>query len=447
MTEKILNKIKESFFTALISACILVIIILIVWIPIKIIPKIFSNGANYVATTLSSNFIPATSTTANNTATTNTQSTNKPTGNVSNQTITTSSKADLSIVLTSVGVINRNTKQFTPTNVIGMNDQAGIKFEIRNIGGSPTGTWTFKASLPSASTPIYNSDNQTSLNPNDRMEFTMGFDNPINTGINTAFISVDPSNYISESSESNNSISVPINVYGNYSNSYNTTYNPGTSYNTGTTYTWTSLTGDCSVLPSTVYTGSVVTWNVNASGGNGYFTYVWNGTDNLYSTDKNPTKIYYNSGTKTATVTISSLGFSITKQCTVNVVDQYNNNSNSDLSLSLIGVGTVDSSGQFIQNTQIPRGGNAAIKVKITNIGSTYSGTWSITGSMSPSLPGYTYKQDYQASIAPSANSEYTIVFGNPQITGDNTFNIQISPNGSDTNSSNNYLTANIRIY
>ncbi len=451
MKEKIWPKIKESFATAWVAALMLAIVILLVWIPIKFLPKLFSKGSNYVATSLSSTFIPV-----ENKATTTPPKNTQDTTPAVNQVVSYSGRSDLSVRLISTGIVDRNTKQFIQASTMGTGDQVAIKFEIKNIGNNVSGAWNLTANLPSKTTPNYSSDYQRSLNPGDRIEFVLGFDNPTNLGQVVAYIYADPANIISESSESNNSLSIPLNIMDVSNYNYNYNYSSGTTYNptynptyTGTTYTWTSLAGACSVLPSTVYTGTVVNWNASATGGNGYFTYSWNGTDNFVSTEKNPTKIYYTSGVKTGTVTITSNGSSITKQCTVNVVDQYNNyNTNSsDLSLSLIGVGSVDSSGQFIQSSQVSRGGNVAIKVRIINLGSTYSGNWTITGSVSPSLPGYTYRQDNQTSLAPNSTSDYTMVFWNPQTTGDNTFNIQVSQSGNDTNSSNNNLTATIRVY
>ncbi|MFA6430386.1 MAG: CARDB domain-containing protein [Candidatus Paceibacterota bacterium] len=438
MKEKIWLKIKESFSTAAIAALMLVIVFLLIWIPFKFIPGIFSKGTNYVATSLSSTFIPGENKATTSPTKNNTQPTN---------TTVAGGKPDLSVRLISTGIINRYTKQFSQTSTIGTGDEVGMRFEVKNIGNTVSGAWSLKATLPSATTPNYNSDLQRSLNPGDRIEFTLGFDNPTNLGLVTAYVYADPANTIGESNESNNSIGVPFNIVSG--STYG--YNYGTTYNNaiGTTYTWTSIVGACSALPGTVYTGTLVNWNASATGGNGYFTYSWNGSDNLVSTEKNPTKIYYTAGVKTGTVTITSNGSSVTKQCTVNVVDQYNNynTSSSDLSLSLVGVGSVDNSGQFIQSSQVSRGGNIAIKVRITNVGTSYSGNWTITGSVSPSLPGYTYRQDNQVSLAPNSTSDYTMVFWNPQTSGDNAFNIQISQSGNDLNSTNNNLTATVRVY
>lgn len=485
---------KESFYTALTAVVLILVVVLLVWVPMKLIPRLFSSGSSYLATSLSSTFIPnATSTSSGQTGATNiyntynysyatTTSSNKSVAS----TVNINGKPDLAVKLLDVGTIDRYTKQFSQTQYANAGDEIGIRFEITNIGNSASGMWSFKATLPSATTPSYQSDSQVSLNPGDKIQYVLGFDTPVNTGANSAYIAIDPLAYTTDSDTSNNSLTIPLTIIGatnynytntntntNYPYNYNYTntnypYNYGVvpgngytynygynntnpyNYNGGTTYTWTSLSGSCYANPATAYTGQAVTWNASGNGGNGYYSYAWTGTDNLFSSDKNPTKTYSFAGTKTATVTITSNGTSITKQCSVNVYDQYNNNyvvGSTDLSVSLIGVGTIDATGQFAQTNQISRGSMAAIKVRITNGGSMYSGVWSITGTISPSMIGYTYKQDNQISLAPGATSDYTIVFANPQITGLNTFSVQITPTTTDTNSANNNLTATIMVY
>lgn len=504
---------KESFYTAFTAIVLILVIVLLVWVPLKLIPKLFSSGSNYIATSLTSTFIPnqATSTETKQSGTTNVYNTynsyNYATSSASaNKSIVNiSGKPDLAVKLIAVGVIDRYTKQFSQTQYTNTTDEIGIKFEIVNIGDSASGVWSFKATLPSMTTPNYQSDNQVSLNPGDRVQYVLGFDNPTNTGANSVYITINPLNYSTDSNTSNNFLTIPISVIGstnyNYTNTnypygivpgngytYNYGYNNGANtynYNGGTTYTWTSLSGSCQASPATAYTGQAVVWTASANGGNGYYSYSWNGTDALFSTDKSPTKTYSTAGTKTASVTITSNGTNITKQCgSVNIIDNvniiggntdihgclgsagyswceirnkclrtweescsYNNVSGADLSISLIGVGTIDSYGQFVSASQVGRGGNAAIKVRVTNIGASYSGTWSITGSMSPSLAGYTYRQDNQSSLTSGASADYTIIFGNPQITGTNSFSVQITPNTNDTNSANNSVSATIQVY
>ncbi len=315
-----LDKIKANLGTAFLSAGIIIAVFLVIWIPFKVIPSLFSNGTNYVATTLSSLVIPASTSTAIDTAV------NKP---IANDNSTTNSapvystptyygKPDLEISLIGTGIIDPASRQFMSTNYAGFNDEIAIKFQVKNIGTNITGPWKLRINTPSRTTPYYDSDYQQSIKPGDRIIFTTTFDSPINTGVNTAYITVDPLTMIDEVSKNNNQLIVPINIQGT-SYTYNNNYNYGT-YNTsnfpyGSTYTWTNITANCYANPQTAYQGSPITWLVSASGGNGYFSYAWTGSDQLYANDNTVTKTYYSSGQKVANVTITSNGDSVTKKC------------------------------------------------------------------------------------------------------------------------------------
>ena len=312
------EKCKESFHIALMSAGIILVLFLLIWIPFKVIPSIFSNGSNYVATTLSSLIVPGEAT-----STTPVATNNKP---VTNSNGTTNSapaysaptyygKPDLEISLIGTGIIDPASKQFMQTSYSGFNDEIAIKFQVKNVGTNVTGLWKLRINTPSRTTPYFDSDYQQSIKPGDRIVFTTTFDSPINTGINTAYITIDPLNMIDEISKTNNQLIVPLNIQGTYY-SYN---NYGT-YNSsvlpyGTLYSWTNITANCYANPQTGYQGSPITWLVSASGGNGYFSYSWTGSDQLYSTDNIVTKNYYSSGQKIASVTVTSNGVSVTKQC------------------------------------------------------------------------------------------------------------------------------------
>jgi uncharacterized repeat protein (TIGR01451 family) len=74
--------------------------------------------------------------------------------------------------------------------------------------------------------------------------------------------------------------------------------------------------------------GSTVNWRANATGGNGSYSYSysWNGTDGLSSNDQNVSRSYSSTGSKNATVTVTSNGQSTSAQCVVNIVENNNNN-------------------------------------------------------------------------------------------------------------------------
>ena len=76
-----------------------------------------------------------------------------------------------------------------------------------------------------------------------------------------------------------------------------------------------SLTGSCSVSPTSITAGDSATWTASPSGGTGTYAYSWSGTDSLSGTGKTATKSYSSAGTKTASVTVTSGSQSKTIAC------------------------------------------------------------------------------------------------------------------------------------
>ena len=313
------EKCKESFHIALMTAGIVLVVLLLIWIPFKVIPSIFSNGSNYVATTLSSLIVPSEATTT--VVTTNNKPVTSSNGTTNFAPVYSApayyGKSDLEITFIGTGIIDPATRQFMSTNYAGFNDEIAIRFQVKNIGTNVSGSWKLRINTPSRTTPYFDSDYQQSIKPGDRIIYTTSFNSPIAVGINTSYITADPLNMIDELSESNNEIIVPINIQGT-SYSYNNNFNNGNIVSNspyGTQYTWTNITANCYANPQTTYIGSPMTWYVSASGGNGYFSYSWTGSDQLYANETAVSKTYYSSGTKVANVTVTSNGVSITKQC------------------------------------------------------------------------------------------------------------------------------------
>ena len=94
---------------------------------------------------------------------------------------------------------------------------AAVQFDIANVGGSPTGTWTFTAQLPTLSGYTYNSPAQISLAPGDHIVNTLRFTQAAQGIIQ---VIADPTNVISEVNEMNNTASESMSVY--YNNTYPT---------------------------------------------------------------------------------------------------------------------------------------------------------------------------------------------------------------------------------
>ena len=89
-----------------------------------------------------------------------------------------------------------------------------------------------------------------------------------------------------------------------------------------------SLSASCYAQNASVQTGTSVEWIASASGGNGSYAYSWSGTDSFYSNSSYNAyayMTYYNTGYKTAMVTVYSNGQSVTVNCSnsVNVYGSY----------------------------------------------------------------------------------------------------------------------------
>ncbi len=91
-----------------------------------------------------------------------------------------------------------------------------------------------------------------------------------------------------------------------------------TGYNPYPPYPYPShpyITVSCYANPANVTVGSYVTWTAQVSGGSGYHSYSWNGTDGLYGSGNSISKTYNTPGTKSASVTVYSDGQTRTVQC------------------------------------------------------------------------------------------------------------------------------------
>lgn len=134
--------------------------------------------------------------------------TTSPVAVVTPKTISTqvySGPADLAIIVIGSGYIDSNTGKFVLTKTVNPKDHmAAVKFQIINRGALPASNWTFKADLPSASDPLYESGKQPTLYSGDKIEYTLSFENLNPDKNNYVTVSVDPSNTIKESDESNN---------------------------------------------------------------------------------------------------------------------------------------------------------------------------------------------------------------------------------------------------
>ena len=122
---------------------------------------------------------------------------------------------DLRARLIEVGVVDKTTGEFTAsstpnTKMIGK--RVAARFAVENIGTRTSDQWTFNAVLPTFPSHIYSSPTQPALGPNDRIEFTLGFDSFEEDGEGDLVVNVDPVNRINESNKENNVLRTTITV-------------------------------------------------------------------------------------------------------------------------------------------------------------------------------------------------------------------------------------------
>lgn len=116
---------------------------------------------------------------------------------------------DLAIEILDSGILIGDT--FVKSSTVGQGQRAAVIFSVKNLGTNITPDWKFKANLPTANGE-FTSETQTPLYPGDRIEFTIGFDNPNNQGANTVNLTVDPEGRIfKDPNRVNNYASVVIN--------------------------------------------------------------------------------------------------------------------------------------------------------------------------------------------------------------------------------------------
>lgn len=112
-------------------------------------------------------------------------------------------RPDLAVTITGVGYITAD-NQFVVANSINRTQKAGVKFTIENKGDNVTGNWAFSAILPTNPPFIYQSDMQRNLNPGERIEYTLGFDQVKAQEVVEIRVIADPGNRLNESDKTNN---------------------------------------------------------------------------------------------------------------------------------------------------------------------------------------------------------------------------------------------------
>ncbi len=111
---------------------------------------------------------------------------------------------DLVARILSVGEIN-SAGVFVPKDSITVGNKGAVMFEVQNNGTKTSDTWVFNAVLPTFPMHIFHSQTQQALNPGEKIQYTLGFDQiDYNKKEGVVTINVDPAGSMKESNENNN---------------------------------------------------------------------------------------------------------------------------------------------------------------------------------------------------------------------------------------------------
>ncbi len=137
-------------------------------------------------------------------------------GGTQNAQYPTGTGIDLVARIVETGAIDVTTNTFVASSSVhaSMVVRPAARFIIENLGTAASGPWNFSAVLPTSPVHTFISENQKSLGPNDRIEFTLGFDSfsANDNGVGTFTVNVDPANNVREVSEENNIAKADIQI-------------------------------------------------------------------------------------------------------------------------------------------------------------------------------------------------------------------------------------------
>lgn len=120
---------------------------------------------------------------------------------------------DLSVRILEIGTINRSTGDFVATSTVVRGEKAAVRFEIVNIGTNVSGLWNFHAVLPTTSIPDYEPNElQASLNPGERILYTISFDRLKHATEGLFTIEIDPDSILNEITRTNNRAEIIIGI-------------------------------------------------------------------------------------------------------------------------------------------------------------------------------------------------------------------------------------------
>jgi hypothetical protein len=123
-----------------------------------------------------------------------------------------------------------------------------------------------------------------------------------------------------------------------------------------------ALSGYCTANVTHAEEGEIITWEAQVAGGNNYYSYQWSGSEGLTSNYPLVDMRYESSGTKTATVRITSNYETITRTCSIIIEDERDDrdhdDNDDDLDAYCVASPSNGEVGEKIKWTVYPDGGN-----------------------------------------------------------------------------------------
>lgn len=153
---------------------------------------------------------------AKNNSSTNTSTSNNTTGvsytSNTSRVCVAGEQPDLAVSILSRGIINKSTGQYIETNNFTTSDTVSIKFKVENRGLCNTGSWSFKAEMPSSNTTdqLRTVSNAGSIPAGRAVTGQANFDSPRAGSSNVVFTVVDTSGR--DSNTSNNVVTSALQV-------------------------------------------------------------------------------------------------------------------------------------------------------------------------------------------------------------------------------------------
>jgi len=107
-----------------------------------------------------------------------------------------------------------STDSFVATTTIPHGARVAVKFTIKNTGTNIAVPWKFSATIPTQTNYVFVSPLQQPLNPNDHIDYVLGFDQAISGTDKMISINVDSTHTVAESNEKDNSAFAKVTILG-----------------------------------------------------------------------------------------------------------------------------------------------------------------------------------------------------------------------------------------